>query len=347
MVVLYTHPKLSSFVRKDLAILNLDFDVRTFEFVPRNKLLLPLTFLHQFVHILLNGREVDIYIIQFGGYASFLPVYMAKLLNKPSLVITGGTDCVSFPNIKYGNFAKPVLGWFTRQSLRHATAISSVHESLQFQAYEYDLESPRTQGYVSWTGIDSSKDQVIYNGYEFNVFMILDSIERRRNSFLTVLANPQSRFARNLKGLDIIMELARMKPEAQFTVVGGPNGFRLKEAPRNVSFKPFTSPDELCREMNQHEIYIQLSLSEGFPNALCEAMLCGCVPLVSNVAAMPFIVDGLGVVVERRGADSVMAALNNFGPFPSPEKIRERIVQCFPIEKRSAELRLLVKNLCT
>lgn len=347
LVVLYTHPKSSSFVRKDLAILNLDFDVRTFEFVPRNKFWLPLTFLHQFVHILLNGREVDIYIIQFGGYASFLPVFVAKLLKKPSLIITGGTDCVSFPNIKYGNFAKVVLGWFTRQSLRHATAISSVHESLQYQTYEYDIESPRNQGYVTWTGADPSKDHVIYNGYEFDVFKKLDWVERRCNSYLTVLANPQSRFARTLKGIDIILDLARMKPEAQFTVVGGPHGFRLLEAPKNVSFKPFAGPDELCREMNQHEFYVQLSLSEGFPNALCEAMLCGCIPLVSHVAAMPFIVDGLGVVVKRRGADFVMEALENFGPLPQPEEIRERIVQRFPLEKRSAELRQLVRNLCT
>lgn len=346
LVVHYTHPRPSSFVRKDLAILNSEFEVRTFEFVPRHKLWLPWVFLHQFVFLLLNARQVDIYIIQFAGYSSFLPVFLAKLLRKPSLIITGGTDCVSFPNIKYGNFAKPILGWFTAQSLRNARALSSVHESLQYQTYDYDSDSPRIQGYVTWAGVDSSKDVVIYNGYASNVFQLLHSVERRTNTFLTVLANPQSRFARNLKGLDVILELARMKPTCQFTVVGGAQGFELPGAPKNITFKPFASPEALCHEMNAHQFYVQLSLSEGFPNALCEAMLCGCIPLVSHVAAMPFIVQGVGIVVEKRGASHVTKALEHAGPLPLPKQVRERVVQSFPLEKRSAELRQLVKNLC-
>jgi len=346
LVVLYTHPKRSSFVRKDFAILNSEFEVLAFQFVHRYKFLFPLVFVRQCVYILINARRVDIFITQFAGYASFLPVFFAKLLSKPSLIITGGTDCVSFPNIKYGNFSKPVLGWFTAQSLRHATALSSVHESLQFEAYGYDADSPRAQGYVTWAGADSSKDRVIDNGYDSEVFRLLDSVDRRVHSFLTVLANPQSRFARNLKGLDVVIELAKLKPDAQFTVVGGPLGFELEGAPKNISVKPFASPDDLCREMNLHQFYVQLSLSEGFPNALCEAMLCGCVPIVSHVAAMPFIVEDLGVVVAKRGAEYVMEALVNFGPLPRPEIVRERIIQRFPLEKRTAELRQLVKDLC-
>jgi glycosyltransferase involved in cell wall biosynthesis len=346
LVVLYTHPKPSSFVRKDLAIFKSDFDVLEFQFVPRHKVLLPWVFVLQGFYILLNARRVDIFITQFAGYASFLPVFFAKLLGKPCLIITGGTDCVAFPNIKYGNFSKPVLGWFTAQSLRHATALSSVHESLQFQAYGYDADSPRAQGYITWACADSSKDRVIYNGYESGVFRLLDSVERKPQSFVTVLANPQSRFARNLKGLDVFIELAILKPHAQFTVVGGPQGFELEGAPKNVSFKPFASPDELCLEMNAHQFYVQLSLSEGFPNALCEAMLCGCVPIVSHVAAMPFIVEDLGVIVAKRGAEYVMEALVDFGPLPRPELVRERIIQRFPLEKRTAELRQLVKDLC-
>lgn len=346
LVVLYTHPKPSSFVRKDLAILNSDFEVLAFQFVPRYKLMLPWVFVRQCVYILVNARRIDIFITQFAGYASFLPVFFAKLFGTPSLIVTGGTDCVSFPNIKYGNFAKPVLGWFTAQSLRHATALSSVHESLQFQTYGYDADSPRTQGYTTWSGADSTKDRIIYNGYESKVFKILDSVERKPQSFVTVLANPQSRFARNLKGLDVFIELAILKPHAQFTVVGGPQGFELEGAPKNVSFKPFASPDELCLEMNAHQFYVQLSLSEGFPNALCEAMLCGCVPIVSHVAAMPFIVEDLGVIVAKRGAEHVMEALVDFGPLPRPELVRERIIQSFPLEKRTAELRQLVKDLC-
>ena len=41
-------------------------------------------------------------------------------------------------------------------------------------------------------------------------------------------------------------------------------------------------------------------MSEGFPNALCEAMLSGCIPIVSNVGAMPKIVKETGYLLLKK-----------------------------------------------
>lgn len=46
--------------------------------------------------------------------------------------------------------------------------------------------------------------------------------------------------------------------------------------------------------------YLQLSLTEGFPNALIEAMACGCIPIVSSVGAMPEIVGQTGRVLKKK-----------------------------------------------
>ena len=35
----------------------------------------------------------------------FLPILFSKIFFKKSIVVAGGTDCVSFPSIGYGNFS--------------------------------------------------------------------------------------------------------------------------------------------------------------------------------------------------------------------------------------------------
>ena len=327
-------------MRKDVAILESSFRIIRFSFYHPNKLFLPLLFVRQFFALLRWAPRTDIFISQFAGYGSFLPVVLGRMMGKPSLIITGGTDCVSFPYIRYGNFSKKVLGWFTKKSLQWASALSSVSESLQYQEYTYDPMSSPLQGYVHWAGVSSHKDRVIYNGYEQGHFFMEKGVERKENSFLTVMANPTSRFARELKGLDLFFQLAKAKPEATFTVMGVPEKFDIPDKPGNVRFLPFADAEGLRLVMNQHRYYVQLSLSEGFPNALCEAMACGCVPIVSNVGAMPFIIQKHGVLVKNRSLNAVLQALESHESYGEAnlDEISNAIFQRFPLEKRKREL---------
>jgi glycosyltransferase involved in cell wall biosynthesis len=62
---------------------------------------------------------------------------------------------------------------------------------------------------------------------------------------------------------------------------------------------------KLVELYNRHEFYLQLSVAEGFPNTLCEAMLCGCIPIGSNVFSIPKIIGDTGFVLKHRNMDEL------------------------------------------
>ena len=55
---------------------------------------------------------------------------------------------------------------------------------------------------------------------------------------------------------------------------------------------------------------MQLSLREGFTNEVCEAMLSGCVPVVSDVNALPDIAGSGGFVLRKYGAEELEVLIN-------------------------------------
>ena len=93
-----------------------------------------------------------------------------------------------------------------------------------------------------------------------------------------------------------------------------------------------------------HEFYMQLSMWEGFPSAPCEAMLCGCVPIVSAVAALPDIVGDTGFILERKDPDALEALIRkalNANRVELGQNARLRIMTNWPKDKRKELLDLI------
>jgi glycosyltransferase involved in cell wall biosynthesis len=271
----------------------------------------------------------------------------ARLTGKKSLIIAGGTDCVGFPGIGYGNFNRPFLRSFTKWSYLLCTAVAPKHESLWHSSYSYDRKEPESQGIKAFIPNLEKKYTVIPNGYDPTIWQSDPSQKRFANHFITVSGAFEYPFQVELKGIDLILKTAPHFPDCQFTILGVPHWKKLDILSTNVKVLPPVKNNELPRLFSSYGFYLQLSMAEGFPNALCEAMLCGCTPIVSNVFSMPEIVQETGFVLNNRNDEELRILLEKAcvtGP-SDPQIIRSKITNRFGIEKRKTALQTLIKQL--
>lgn len=294
---------------KDLEILKTAFEVREciIPFQPRWRI--PFFFAMQFFICLANVFRAKAVVVQFAGFQSYIPFVVFGWFGKKRIIVAGGTDCVSFPSISYGNFSRSPLRWFTRRSFEKADLILPVHGSLIEYEYTYsDADGPR-QGYRVFCGTIKAIEQVIWNGYDPQIWYPRN-VERRPKSFITVGAGFGTRFGFQLKGIDLVLQLAEALPGCTFTIVGG-DTLPVGKVPANVTLMKQVPNDRLPEIYSAHEYYLQLSMSEGFPNALTEAILCGCVPLASSVGAMPMIVEDERCILKKRDVAQLITLVNN------------------------------------
>ena len=343
--LLYFHAGKSSFVIKDIEILKEKYDVVDFFFDTSNKKKYLSLFFNQIVFIISNIINAQLVICQFAGHHSFLPILFSKIFFKKSIIVAGGTDCVSFPSIGYGNFNNKLLAKTTAFSFKSCHLILPVHQTLVEYNYTYQSNDFKKQGYKFFIPNIKTPYQVIYNGYDSQKWFC--DTEKEKNSFVTIGAGLDSRFGFNLKGIDLIFEIAPKFPQCTFYIIGG-LGID-KPTPSNIKLLDKIPNNELRLFLTKMQFYMQLSLSEGFPNALSEGMLCECVPLVSNVGGMPDIVLDCGYILKQKNINELYelmnTALNNFELDKLGKKARQRIVLNYTFENRKEKLLLAVNKL--
>jgi glycosyltransferase involved in cell wall biosynthesis len=87
-----------------------------------------------------------------------------------------------------------------------------------------------------------------------------------------------------------------------------------------VHNQPFLQSEQLPVLLGKYQFYVQVSMTEGFPNALIEAMACGCVPIVSRVGAMPEIVGDTGYILEKKDPNLLQELIQKAISEYSPQK---------------------------
>ena len=347
--ILYFHTGKSSFVNKDIAILSEVGAVKVFSFHVNQKWKTPFVLIQQKLFILRFLFSTKLFVAQFAGYHSYLPGLFARLTGKQFIIIAGGTDCVSFPAIGYGNFNKTLLGLFTRISFKLATHASPKHETLISDNYTYDKNIPSHQGIKAFIKNYKTPTTVIPNGYDNTQFY--KSTDKKKNSFITVTGGLEFSFQQQLKGIDLILKVANEFPDCEFTIVGVPQTIKLPITSANVKTIQPTKNNELQKLYSEHQFYLQLSMAEGFPNALCEALLCECVPIVSNVFSMPEIIESSGFVLNERNEkllkviiDSALSTSNE--DLASKGQLARKIIsEKYSLNKRKELLLKLVSSI--
>ena len=335
-MIIYTFPVRTAFIDRDLEMISPEMEIKALEFT-QSPIKLPFYFLLQFFQLLWHFPRTTQYLCFFGGYHSVLPVWFGKVFGKRCIIQAGGTDCINMPEIGYGNFRKKWLRKATIYSFKNCSLILPVAKALVSQDYSYDPEISPKQGLLNLIPDLKTPIQVIPNGFDTDFWKDLGK-DRKPFSFVSVATGTSNPARAKVKGYDLIEKLAENHPDWTFTLIGDPTYFSKNS---NVKVLGKMKQTELLDQYNSHEFYLQLSTSEGFPNALGEAMACGCVPIGSAVGAIPEIIGTVGFVLKKKNSQLLEAFFNDL----EQDKMRKfsqeaskKITREFNFEKRKTLL---------
>jgi glycosyltransferase involved in cell wall biosynthesis len=348
--ILYIYPNKATFINSDLAFLNKKYNVDTQDLDWGNPKKLVFNLIRQFVFLIKNISKSKAIIINFGGYFSLLPTLFGKLFGIKSLLILNGTDCVSFPSYNYGSLRKQPLKFFIKNSLEFADILLPVDDSLIDQVHTFDDSvSHKNQGIKTFFPNLKTPIQVIPNGFDTSFWQIEE--DKIRDGFITVgFVNSKKTY--RLKGIDLIIETAIKFPEQKFTIVGLSNEFKetLDDFPSNVHTIPFLKKEDLKNEYQKYLCYLQVSVNEGFGCALVEAVLTGCIPVVSNVGALPNVIKNSGFIINKKKVQDLEEAIQKVLNLNADEKKKlslkgqKNISENFDISIRERLILQLIEN---
>lgn len=319
-----------SFIRKDLELLRKHFDVKVMDYFILSIRGRPKDTLRTIFTLIKGILWADLTFSWFASTQAFWAVRLSKIFKKKSIVVVGGIDVAKVPEIGYGWMLNPRSARNVKYVLENVDRVLTVDESLKRDA-------------IKNLDVNGENIQTVPTGYDYEIFKPKGEKE---NLVMTVSAGDSWSRAR-LKGLDTFVESAKFLQDVKFLVVGI-QGDALKKlqgiTPPNMEFVAPLSQDELIPYYQKSKVYCQLSMREGLPNALCEAMLCECVPVGTDVQGVRTAMGDTGFYVpygdEKATAEAIENALNsNKGKEP-----RKRIKSMFPIERREKELIEIIKG---
>ncbi len=332
--IIYVAPHLSSFVMEDITILNEDYVVVPNILNWSNKKIVPILFFKQAFFLLKRINTYEIVVISFGGYWSLIPVILGKVFKKKTYIILNGTDCCALPSLNYGNLRKPILRFITKYSYTYATRLLPVSESLVYTKNNYctEFKDEVFQGYKAFLKDISTPYTVIPNAIDSNFWKISNYNERSQMTFTTVFSERQFL----LKGGDLIVELAKRHPNWTFNIVGTNDVWAINLT--NVKFLGYIDRTKLLEVYNNSKYYLQLSVFEGFGCSLCEAILSGCIPIGSNVNAIPEIINNEDFILKRRNIEDLEIVIDKIQNYKLNSDFRQHILDSYNLIKRKEML---------
>jgi glycosyltransferase involved in cell wall biosynthesis len=278
--------------------------------------MLPYDLLRQAL-FLLRARAAGVrdVFVHFAGHHAVVPV----LLGFRTHIIVAGSDACSFPGIDYGSFRKRGMARSIAFAMRRAATILPVHASLERFNNTYSDLGPTAQGYAHHVKGGLPRSVEVPYGFD-TAFWSAGDARRDPHSVLCVAfgAAPHNNVYHR-KGIDLILEAALRLPSHRFTIVGVTPPGAWMDVPDNVSLLGVVNPGALRDLYARTSIYLQPSVMEGFPNALAEAMLMGCLPIASDMTAMPHMVGLAGLLLEKRDAGLLVEAIGRLSALPATE----------------------------
>lgn len=331
----------TSFIRVDEEILKRHFVVKPFLLKTRPFLLFVLDLVRLKLFLLRHLPFSDGVFIRFADhYAAFIALF-TMLFRKKLIIVSGGYDAVHIPEYNYGVYHSRLRGCCARFAFRHADLILPNNPTLVKNVNTYSNDYPRPEGILHFVPDTKARIQVVYNGFNPELWPA-DDAQRQANKVVTVAFVNDYRTYK-LKGIDSFIELAHRMPDVRFAIAGLSAALvaELKlNIPSNLEVLPAVPHSELPAFYRSAKVFCLLSLTEGMPNVLCEAMLSGCIPVGTSVNAIPEVIGDTGFVIMKREIgemeEKVRLALSASATLSKSARLR--IAENFSLERREKEL---------
>ncbi len=308
--ILFIKPSNSSFIVRDEAMLGKRYQVKSFLYLYGAWWRHVLSLLQLKFWLLKNIFAADMVFVWFSDYHSWLPVLWARFFRKKSFLAIAGYDVACLPELNYGVFVRPFRGWCSRTSLRYADHLLPVAAAL---AQDIETHAGPVRGRIRVVPFGFSPEQWRPSG------------PKEADLVLTVSLGDDMRRVK-IKGLDLFLEAARAMPTARFVIIG-PTGEALRylqeRQPANLQLIGPMPIEQLVGWCRRAGVYAQLSIREGLPNAVIEAMMCECVPVGTMAGGIPEAVAGAGYVLKERTVAAAVTALQQ--ALQTDEAQRKRI----------------------
>jgi glycosyltransferase involved in cell wall biosynthesis len=229
----------------------------------------------------------------FGSFHALIPVVTARILGRTAIVVTAGYDSANMPELGYGNMQRGIRRLIGKTVFRLASVILATSE---FSRSEL----------LNNVGVSADKVKVVYPGFEPIEF---NTQTRKQKVALCVGMIDKSNLVR--KGMETFVRAAKYLPDVTFVLAGkhlDSTADWLKTiATANVIIPGYVA--DLTKLMLSASVIVQVSAHEGFGCAIAEAMLCGCIPVVTNRGSLPEVVGDTGVYVPYDDAEATASAI--------------------------------------
>jgi glycosyltransferase involved in cell wall biosynthesis len=310
-----------SFMQWDLDALRSEFDVRLINACfnvhdARGTLTTP--------YSLIRGVAwADAVFCWFAGREAFWAVGLSQLYQKKTAVVVGGEDVTMIPEIGYGATLDRVKGVYTTFVLNKAT---------ELLPFSIDAEQR------ALTFVDNTKRvKLIHLGVDAQRFRPAGT---KKNQALTVGIVNRTNVKR--KGLETFVRAAAYLPDTEFIVVGkfadDAITYLRSIASSNVRFMGALSETRLIRCYQRSKVYVQASAHEAFGVSLAEGMACECVPVVTNMGAIPEVVADTGIYVPYGDPAATAEGIKGALESDKGKTARKRIEGKFSVVRRNEAL---------
>ena len=311
----------TTFINDDLEVLERHFNVR--RQIGHG--------LFSVLRIVLGVLNSDIVFSWFASVYGSIGVAVGKFFGLKSAIVVGGLDVAKEKELGYGIWLSPWKSRLVRYALRKADRVLVVDPSLREDA-------------VRLADYDGKNIVYLPTGYDSSFWRPVGEKE----PFVLTVANVKTETRLRVKGIDTLIKAAERLLQVKFVVIGVDPALALQlRPPLNMEYYPAMPQQDLLPFYRQAKVYCQPSLREGLSNALCEAMLCQCIPVATAIGGNLTAVGDSGILIPSGDLDALVAAVEHAIEMPAEAgaKGRARIVALFPKEKRQSELVRIIESL--